>query len=94
MDFCAQFQHNGKCDYGKEYRFAHEESERRPRVLPILYKTVMYATNFLRTTPAPTVRNVIFHTCRSKKLVCDWWIRWPIKIFPVKGWLLIRVIIK
>ena len=41
VDICSQFKHNGKCDYGKECRFAHDESDRRPRVLPISYKTVI-----------------------------------------------------
>merc|ERR1719469_1461191 len=46
VDICSQFKHNGKCDYGKECRFAHDESEseRRPRVLPILYKTAICNT--------------------------------------------------
>ena len=68
VDFCPRFQHYGKCEYGKECRFAHDESERRPRVLPISYKTaILYATRFLRTAPAPTVRNATSHTCRSVK---------------------------
>ena len=41
VDFCPRFQHYGKCEYGKECRFAHDESERRPRVLPIRYKTAI-----------------------------------------------------
>ena len=41
VDICSQFKHNGKCDYGKECRFAHDESECRPRVLPIRYKTAI-----------------------------------------------------
>jgi len=24
VDICSQFKHNGKCDYGKECRFAHD----------------------------------------------------------------------
>ena len=41
VEVCPRFQRNGKCDYGKECRFAHDESDRRPRVLPISYKTVI-----------------------------------------------------
>ena len=66
VDFCARFQHYGECDYGKECKFAHDESERRPRVLPINYRTV-HARLFLRTAPAHGVKNAISHTCRSKK---------------------------